>query len=366
MPELSPSTFLTVADARASLAALDSTARQLPNPTLLRMPTLLREAQSTSALEGTYAPLAQVLTADEEEPESREMREILNYVQMANLGFDRFTSGWPITTSLVRDLQGALMSGLPLESQSGRFRSSQVVVGRNPDADLGVHPVFAARFIPPPPGVILETGVSEWADWLRADHSGRIDPVVAAAMAHYQFEALHPFPDGNGRLGRFLIVLQFLQSGVLTEPTLSVSDWFEMRRYEYYDRLLEVSSQGYWDPFIRFFARGIMESANATRRQMLLLVSIQERLHEVVRNSKLRSENARDLVDFAIANPSFSVNNVAHELRLSYGRANSLVGQLVELNVLKAVDPEAYKRRFFAPAVLEALVAPRESEPLVR
>jgi Fic family protein len=126
MPALSPATYLRVADARAALAALDSTARQLPNPTLLRSPTLRTEAQSTSALEGTYAPLAQVLTADEDEPGSPDMREILNYLRMANHGFAWVHEGRPITTALLCDLNALLMTGMPLASVSGRLRDQQV------------------------------------------------------------------------------------------------------------------------------------------------------------------------------------------------------------------------------------------------
>jgi Fic family protein len=127
-PDLSAKTYLAVAEARAALAALDSTARQLPNPTLLRMPTLRREAQSTSALEGTYAPLAEVFVADDEDPPSAELIEILNYVRAANYGFDWITGGRPVSVSFLSDLQGLLMRGTPLEAVSGRLRDTQVVI----------------------------------------------------------------------------------------------------------------------------------------------------------------------------------------------------------------------------------------------
>ncbi|WP_425466010.1 Fic family protein [Nesterenkonia populi] len=209
-PELKPQTYLTIANARAALAALDSTARLLPNPRLLRMPTLRREAQSTSALEGTYAPLAEVLTADEEDTLTPELIEIFNYVAMANMGFGWIDKGMPVTLTLLEDLQGVLMRATPLESQSGRLRDRPVVIGRRDDVEPEELPVFASRFVPAPPGDHLRTGVGDLVDWIRIDHSSTIDPVVSAAMAHYQFESLHPFRDGNGRLGRFLIVLHLL------------------------------------------------------------------------------------------------------------------------------------------------------------
>lgn len=356
MPALSPPTFMAIADARAALAALDSTARQLPNPTLLRTPTLRREAQSTSALEGTYAPLADVLTADEDDPATAEMVEVLNYVRMANLGFARIARGESLTVPLLSELQGVLMQGTPLYNVSGRVRDGQVVIGRRSDADPFDFPIRTSRFVPAPEGFVLETGVRDLLDWMARDHASAIDPVVASAMAHYQFETLHPYRDGNGRLGRLLIVLHLQAAAVLSEPTLTVSPWFEARRSEYYDRLLAVSTDADWDGFVRFFARGLQSAADRTREQMITLVGVQAELRERVRESNLRADSAHALVDLAVANPSFTVRRVEAELGLSYGRANRLVGQLVDLGILRAVDPEAYSRRFYAPRVLEVLV----------
>lgn len=357
MPPLAHETFLEVANARAALAALDSTARHLPNPTLLRLPTLRREAQSTSALEGTYAPLADVLIADEEAPATVEMVEILNYVRTANHGFGWVSEGRPITASFICELQGVLMRDTPLAAVSGRPRTSQVVIGRRPDADPAGSPVHGARFVPSPPGPELQERLRQLSDWMGTDHGAQIDPVVSAALSHYQFEALHPFQDGNGRIGRLLIVLHLQATGVLTEPTLTVSPWFEARRETYYDRLLAVSTDGDWDGFVRFFAEGLKQSARATNRSMVALSSAQSELKEIVRASPLRAESAQSLVDLSIAHPSFTVGFVAERLGLSYARANKVVAQLVDLGVLAVIDPDAYKRRFYAPRMLKALTS---------
>lgn len=355
MPGLQPETFLAVANARAAIAALDSTARQLPNPGLLRLPTLRREAQSTSALEGTYAPLAEVLTADEDAPVTAELVEILNYVRMAETGFRRTTEGWPLSVAFIAELQGILMQGTALDKDSGHLREGQVVIGLRSDIPLDDFPIRTARFVPSPPGADLEALLRDLVDWMRVDHNQQIDPVVAAAMAHYQFETLHPFRDGNGRIGRYLIVLHLLTAGVLSEPTLTVSPWFEARRTAYYDRLLAVSARAEWDPYIRYFADGIRQAADTTRNQMVALVAVQAELKDMVRASKLRADSAHALVDVAVANPSFTVRKVEADLGISYGRANTLVGQLVDLGILQVIDPDAYKRRFFAPRVLDVL-----------
>jgi len=357
-PELSTSTYLAVGNARAALAALDSTARHLPSPSLLRRPSLQAEAQSTSALEGTYAPLAEVLAADEERPASADLREVLNYVRMADRAFEWAEEGRSLTVGLVGELQRILVERTRSESSStGGVREVQVVIGRRHGAAPSDLPVEAARFVPPPPGLDLKARLQDLLDWMSAPRPGSVDPVVAAALAHYQFETLHPFTDGNGRIGRLLVVVHLLRLGVLSEPTLTVSPWFEARRTEYYDHLLDVSTRGDWDGFVRFFATGLEASASRTRDQMLALAGVQARLKEIVRQSKLRADTAQALVDYAVGHPSFTVRAVERDLGLSYGRANALVGQLVTLGILSPLGAsDSYRRRFYAPAVMQVLV----------
>jgi len=168
---------------------------------------------------------------------------VLNYVRAAEHAFAWAAEGRPLSVGLLEDLQGRLVRGTAADNENaGRLRSIQVVVGSHPGAR-----VQDARFIPRPPGPDLEHQVRDLVDWIARDHGDVLDPVVAAAIAHYQFEALHSFHDGNGRIGRLLVILQLLQTSVLTEPTLTVSPWFEARRSEYYQRLLDVSTAGDWD-----------------------------------------------------------------------------------------------------------------------
>lgn len=356
-PQLSGSTYRAVADARAALAALDSTSRRLPNPTLLRMPTLRREAQATASLEGTFAPLADVYAADQDAQQSPEMREILNYLTMAAHAFDAVADGRPLSVPLLEDLQGLLVAGTELEGRSsGKVRDLQVVIGVRAGALPTEHAIHSARFIPPPPGDDLVADLRALVTWMAADHRGRIDPVVVAAMSHYQFETLHPFHDGNGRIGRLLVILQLLTTGVLREPTLTISPWFEARRDDYYDRLFDVSSAGDWDGWIGFFAEGLRASAESTLAQMLDLVEVQGRLKDLIRSSSLRAETALALVDISVAYPVFSVRRAATELGVSIGRANTLVNQLVELGVLEVEGQDTYNRRFRAPDVLDVLL----------
>lgn len=352
-PELKVPTFNAVAAARAALAALDASARQLPNPSLLRRPTLRREAQSTSALEGTYAPLQAVLAADEEEEsEDDNLREVLNYVRAAEHAFGWHAERRPLTVGLLADLQGRLVRGTTADNEdAGRLRRIQVMIGGH----RGAH-IHDARFVPSPPGIELEQQVQDLIEWMTAEDGGVIDPVVRAGMAHYQFETLHPFNDGNGRIGRLLIVLHLMYSEVLGEPTLTVSPWFEARRADYYDRLLDVSATGNWDAWIHFFALGLAASAKETGRQLTDLLVVQEELKTRVRAAGLRAARALALVDFAFEQPIFTVRQVQRTLGVTYARANGLVGQLVEAGVLRQYGDAVYDRRFTAPEVLAILL----------
>jgi Fic family protein len=152
-------------------------------------------------------------------------------------------------------------------------------------------------------------------------------------------------------------VLQLYVNGTLSEPTLTVSPWFEERRTEYYDRLFAVSSEADWDHWVSFFSQGIEESAVVTRRQMLDLVAVQGRLKDVVRSSKLRADTAHAVVDYAVAHTIFTVRQIQRDLRVSYGRANKLVHDLQELGVLQETG-SSYRRRFYAPEVLRVLLPP--------
>lgn len=353
-PTLSGATFRAVANARAALAALDATARSLPNPQLFRQTTLRIEAQSTAALEGTYEPLERVLGAGDDQ-HSASMREVLNYLDVADAAFEWVTAGADLTVSRLAELNGRLLSGTSGEVGAGQVRTTQVAIGRRADAspsDLRIH---AAQFVPPPPGPDLEARLADVLRWLSKPPSD-IDPVVAAAMAHYAFEALHPFTDGNGRLGRLLIVVQLLQTRVLSEPSLSVSPWFEARRADYFDNLMAVSTIGDWDSLVSFFARGMAESADDARSRMGHLALVQATLKDAVAESGLRSGSARQLVDYAVGHPTFTVSDVAAALAMSYSGASRVVESLVNLGILATFGNSEYKRRFHAPAVLDVLL----------
>jgi Fic family protein len=355
-PLLQSETWHAVSAANRALARLDQASRQIPNPHLLRQPTLRREAQSTSALEGTFAPLEQVLAADASEGErSKELNEVLNYVVAATLAFSAVQEERPITVGLLESTHAELVRGTDADTQdAGRVRTTQVAIGSSTGA------IEDARFVPMPPGVPLRAALDDLVAWIRAtDRKG--DPVVSAALAHYQFETLHPFNDGNGRLGRLLIVLQLMQFGLVTEPLLSVSPWFEARRTEYQDRLADVSATGDWDGWVRFFALGIESSARDTAERVDRLLAVHAAYVRRLQEHGV-SGLARDIVDILIGEPVLTASLVRDRFGVSSQGAGKALQRLLQLGVLEGPVGQ-YKKQYLAADVWHALVAPVGNVP---
>ena len=215
---------------------------------------------------------------------------------------------------------------------------------------------FHTREGAPPPGEDLKTRLADLLAWSNVSHRPHIDPFVEAAMAHYTFEALHPFHDGNGRLGRLFVVLHLHRLGVLSEPSITVSPWFEDRRASYYDALLGVSTEGDWSTWVSLFAQGLATSADRAREHMLALTDVQGRLKQRVRESSLRSANARLLIDFATATPTFTVRQVADHLGIQRSGAKRLVDSLVSLQIIDEFGKSSYDRRFHSPEIIRILL----------
>jgi Fic family protein len=326
--ELSSATWTVVAGAEVALARLDQAARQMPNPSLLWQPALRREAQSTSALEGTFAPLEDVLESDLEHRAqmSLEVREILNYVVAAEQSFS-WVRDRPLTTGLIESLQQILVQGTAGEySDAGRIRDRHVFIGPK-DA-----PIESARFVPAPFGDQLRAGFDDWIQWVNRSPQD-LPSVVQAGLGHYQFETLHPFSDGNGRIGRLLIVLQLMRHQVLRYPILVVSPWFEARRAEYQDSLLRLSQTGDWDVWIQFFASGVGASASTTHDRVDGLISWQEDAIARVRAAGV-SGVAERVAGELIGAPILRAGQVAKQHQVSHQAAMNALRRLADLEIL--------------------------------
>jgi len=348
---LTTKTWTAVSRATGALARLDGAGRLIPSPGLLRRPTLRREAQSTSALEGTYAPFVDVLAADRDDPTSMtaELREVLNFEMVAEEAF-AWPEDRPVTIGMLSELQRRLVSGTAGElPDAGGLRDRIVVVGKPGSS-------FAdARFVPPPPGDQLRAGVERLLAWLA--NPPDVPTVIQAALVHYQFETLHPFSDGNGRLGRLLVIVQLLRGAVIREPLLVVSPWFEQRRSLYQDALLELSCTGEWDSWVAFFAEGVAASAMESQDKVERLVALQAELRSAVQAARKRGSAERLAADL-VGQPYVSRPMVAKRYGLTGQGAANAIRTLVGLEILKPsrLRMSHGAQVFEAPAVLRALV----------
>lgn len=346
--ELTPETWLAVTEAAQALGRLDQAGRHLPNPWLVVRPQIRKEAHATSALEGTHAAFTDVLEAElGPSGQSPEITEILNYVATAELAFE-WIEYRSVSLDMVSSLQARLVQGTRSDNQdAGRIRTSQVVIG--PDRCR----VKEARFIPPPPGDLLRDGLLEWEAWVNTSHPGL--PIIATlALAHYQFEALHPFSDGNGRIGRLVIVLQLMRDGHLTQPLLTISPWLEQRRRDYQEHLASVSQTGDFDPWIRFFATGVRTQSDAAVAKIDQLIAFQAHVREIVQQNRIRGigrDIAEDLIGRPIVTPTFA----AEHYDKSYPAANSGIQRLVAAGLLREATGRRYDRVFVSDEIMRII-----------
>lgn len=322
--------------------------QQLPNPRLLVQPAVTREAISTSALEGTYAPLAEVLEAEyiEDRKNSAEVREVRNYVRAALTGVEMISKK-PICTTLLQHLQAEIVRGTRGGGyDAGALRQRLVCIGSSGQS------IEQARFVPPPHGDILTAAMSDWEKWInQEDH---LPLLVKVALGHYQFETIHPFSDGNCRLGRLVITLQLITEGALTYPILNLSPWFEPRRAEYVDHLLNTTITGSYDPWISFFAEAVAAQAKAAATTISELLDVRADMIRVLREDSARGM-VLDLASDLIGYPRLSVSRVAEIYEVSRPAANTAVSRLVSLGILREITGGSYGRVFACDRVFDVI-----------
>lgn len=348
---LKEATVRAVIDAGLALGRLDMAAERVPNPGLLVRPALRKEAQSTSALEGTYAPITEVLEGEIVGPEgvSAETREVLNYVFAAETGVQRLSER-PISLNMLADLQGVLVKGTRGETyDAGRLRERQVLIGPKNE------PIERARFVPTPEGEPLKVGFSNWERWIHDE--GDTHVLVKVTLGHYQFETLHPFADGNGRLGRLIMTLQLIEAGVLKYPLLNIAEWLEPRKEEYVARLLATSIDGNFNSWVAFLCEGIKEQADAAVDRIDRLVAVRDTvLGTVLAAGSRRGGATYRIADELIGYPIIDVPSAAARQDVTYQSANEAIARLVALGVLREVRRSGRTRKIFlSDAVLNEL-----------
>jgi Fic family protein len=335
-----------VSKADLALGTIAGIGENLPNPHLLIFPFVRREAVLSSRIEGTQSSLTDLLLYEATAVEKREdVREVQNYVRALEYGLKRLDTV-PLGRQLFRELHGVLMEGVRGgQAAPGEFRTFQNWIGppggRFEDA----------LFVPPPPAWML-AGLEELEVFLNRDSD--LPALVQLALAHYQFEALHPFIDGNGRLGRLLISLFLCRRGILKKPLLYLSAYFERQRDDYYRLLRAVSQRGEWRPWVEFFLRGVNEQAGDAATRARRLVALHDRYRALAAAHQL-APSATQLLDRLFTRPVLSVRGAQDLLGISFPGAQKAVDALVREGVLAETSGGKRNRTWAAREIMVVL-----------
>lgn len=344
--KLSNRTWKTITEAGTAVGRLDGEGRRLPNPQRLARPAIRAEAVSTSALEGTYTTLPRVMQSELiEEEASSEDREVLDYVEAAEFGFDAITEGRPLSLNLIKGCHLRLMAHNPHcpPNEKGKLRQRQNFIG---PAHARIEDSW---FVPPPHGDILKEGLYDWEKWIHRHEELHV--LVRMAVGHYQFETLHPFIDGNGRIGRLIAILMLLGEGMLSVPILNISPYLEARRTEYQDRLREVSATGDFDQWVAFFVEGVRVQAMAGLDKTNRLLEFQGDTIQKLRSRGIRGtaiQVAEDLIGYPIISPAW----VRDSYEISYQSASSALQTLEKAGVVHQHRFKNNRIVYLADAVL--------------
>ncbi len=336
-----------LSEADRGIGALRALSKLIPNPNLLVTPYIRKEAVQSSKIEGTQASLSDIFyyEVSKEKPKHADVLEVLNYVQAMNYGLSRLKE-LPLSLRLVREIHLKLMEGIRGEKMKpGEFRNSQNWVG-----PLG-YSLADATYVPPPVPEMKEA-LGQWEKFLHANDS--IVPLVKCALVHYQFEAIHPFLDGNGRVGRLLITFYLYERGYLEHPILYLSDFFERHRDEYYDLLLGVSREGNWDAWLKYFICGVAEQSKIAEETGYKILNLQKRYRQQLQKESV-STPVFQLLDMLFLNPFVSLPGVSDYLKITWPTAKAAVDRLVRLGILKEVSGRKRSRIYCAGELLNIL-----------
>jgi Fic family protein len=342
-----------LSDADRAIGQLHGIGLNLPNPNLLITPFVRREAEMSSRIEGTQASIEQLylFEMDDRAVESKvpDVREVANYVRALEYGLKRGDE-LPVCLRMLRELHEILLKDVRGEQRApGQFRKVQNWIGTR-----GC-PIEQANYIPPPPEQMI-TALGVFEQFINSP-LGNFPVLVWLAMVHYQFEAIHPFLDGNGRIGRLLITLLICIKEVLDKPLLYLSAYFERNRREYYERLLQVSTHGRWTEWIFFFLRGVIEQSRDAFERARQLMDLQQEYHRKVHGAKRSALQIR-LVDLLVERPVVTTVFVGKFFNVTYATAKNNIAKLVKLGILKQTTGARRNRVYMAEEVLKIIAKP--------
>ncbi|HEY5426879.1 MAG TPA: Fic family protein [Candidatus Tumulicola sp.] len=335
-----------LAAATAAVGRLDGISRQIEHPEWLFRNYLRREAVLSSAIEGTHTTVEGLIRYEATAHGDRDAKEVSNYVDALQFGLG-VAKERGVTRQLLNEMHQMLMDGTdPAKTTPGRMRNCLV--------KLGSGKLEKARFVPPPEMFVDEL-LDDLIRYLDVDGPPEL---IKIAIAHYQFETIHPYRDGNGRIGRLLFALYLAQKQMLAAPMLYVSAYLEERREEYYDHLLHVSQRGTWEDWIIFMLKGFELQANDTIERTIKLSELREDYRKRVSGPK-RAANLLRLIDALFTVPAISAPIAVTLLGVTYPAARSNLDTLVEVGILREPDPEESGVKFWmAQEIIRILEQP--------
>ena len=337
--------LLSAAD--RALGRLDGSVLTLPNPDLFVFMYVRKEAVLSSQIEGRQSSLQDLLAAEAqlfEQTLPRDVDEVINYVRAMNHGLARLAQ-LPVSVRLIHEIHAELMRGV----RGGRLQPGELRTSQNWIGPAGCT-LNTATFVPPPHHAV-PAALGDLENFLHA--SDDLPPLVKIALAHVQFETIHPFLDGNGRVGRLLITFLLTERGVLHKPVLYLSHYFKQHRETYYEHLQAVRDQGAWEAWLAFFLRGVIEVAGEAAETARRILQLREQHRAAITAHLGRAAgNGHKVLESLFDRPIVAVNDVQKMTGTTYAAANSLVSRLVKLGVLSEMTGYARNRRFrYAPYI---------------
>lgn len=335
--EISEDILEQLIKANSQLAILESVATRIPDVDLFVSMYVRKEALMSSQIEGTQATLEDVLDPLIEANTNRNVADVVNYIKATEYAIRRLHE-LPLCNRLLKETHAILMEGVRgQEKNPGEFRCSQNWIGGKGST------LRNAKYIPPSPDDMTEA-MSDLEKYINADD--RLDGLIRAALIHYQFETIHPFLDGNGRIGRLLITLFLMEKKILTTPALYISYFLKKNRVEYYDRMTEVRSKGNYEQWVKFFLQALAESAKDAIAAIDELTALHDKNVDLVAGMGRASKNAMLVFRYLEANPIIEIGKTAEALGITFGTASNVVERLSSAGILEQTTTGRRNRTF--------------------
>ena len=335
--EISEDILEQLIKANSQLAILESVATRIPDVDLFVSMYVRKEALMSSQIEGTQATLEDVLDPLIEDNTNRNVADVVNYIKATEYAIRRLHE-LPLCNRLLKETHAILMEGVRgQEKNPGDFRCSQNWIGGKGST------LRNAKYIPPSPDDMTEA-MSDLEKYINADD--RLDGLIRAALIHYQFETIHPFLDGNGRIGRLLITLFLMEKKILTTPALYISYFLKKNRVEYYDRMTEVRSKGNYEQWVKFFLQALAESAKDAIAAIDELTALHDKNVDLVAGMGRASKNAMLVFRYLEANPIIEIGKTAEALGITFGTASNVVERLSSAGILEQTTTGRRNRTF--------------------